>query len=173
MDMGRPERYLEDYRQSLEDSFTEHLLKVVLIVLATALVLMISGYGIKYLIIFREMPIELPYLLFLASLSFVFSCILLQWYRGVDAKFSLVGGALITLVLVVLIVLMGSGITYGWLVYKVSIAADPSYIEMAQEYGMSTSDEFNFGGLFAVLGVCITISMVAYTLLRHWLVERY
>jgi len=171
--MDRPERYLEDYRQSLEDSFTEHLLRVFLIVLATALVLMTSGYGLKYLIIFRDMPIELPYLLFLASLSFVFSCILLQRYRDVDAKFSLVGGGLITLVLVVLIVLVGSGIAYGWVVYKVSIAGDASYIEMAREYGMSVSEGFNFGGLFAVLGICITISMVAYTLLRHWLVEKY
>jgi len=171
--MDRPERYLEDYRNSMGDDFVKHLIRVFLVVVGIAFVLMTSGYGIKYLIIFQQLPIELPYLLFLASLCFVFSCILLQRYRDVDAKFSLFGGALITLILAVVIVLVGSGIAYGWVVYHVNVVADPGYIEMAQKYSLDTSEGLNFGSLFAVLGMCIMISMVVYTLTKHWFMERY
>ncbi len=171
--MERPERYFEDYKKSIENNFVGQLLGVFLVVVGSALVLMTSGYGIKYLVIFQQLPIELPYLMFLASLCFVFSCILLQRYRDVDAKLSLFGGALITVVLVVLIVLVGSGIAYGWVVYHVNVAANPEYIEMALTYGMDTSEGLNFGGLLAVLGTCIMISMVAYTLAKHWLMEKY
>jgi len=171
--MERPERYFEDYKNSVENNFVGQLLRVFLVVVGTAFVLMTSGYGVKYLVIFQDLPIELSYLMFLASLCFVFSCILLQRYRDVDAKLSLLGGALITAVLVLLIVLVGSGIAYGWVVYQVNVANTLEYIEMAQSYGMDTSEGLNVGGLLAVLGTCIMISMVAYTLAKHWLMEKY
>jgi hypothetical protein len=135
------------------------------VIVIIALLILCIGYGLKYIVVFKQLPVQPSALFFVSSLLFVLSSTILQRYREMEPKESIMGAALLTLILVLLFILLYGGLAYLWVVYEVAVN-NPSYVELSQNYGLdkAMTTRNSFLSLFAF---SMVISSIIYTFLTY------